>query len=432
MNVTQLDPRAVSAETPAETPKARRHDEGARFSVPEGHDDEAPHDPVAAKTDEAPEDAPAKADDARSEDRDDERRDDAQTAARTPDAWALQAWMQQQPVTAAPAEKGVEVHLPTEALSTARTMTDGAVKTDGGLLDTTARPMTGGAAKAIAAETDATDRATAKTDGSDGAMALPEGFEAAGGDEAKALQSALRAKADSATETPRTTMAGEAGGAARRDHLHTSATAPADVAEAPAREVFRATEAPAPVKAHEALAMPLDGARVILDGAPLGPRGDNALTPASATAPTVDAASADALRGRLLDAQSSAMNLRAIEGAAHGELVLPELGRVSVKARTTALRSVEIEVTAAQAATAHMLQAHTSALVDEVRAADIAVASLSVTHAEGGAAMDPNGSQHTGSHERREGHGVQGRDEGRDTRATAVRTGSGARVRIVL
>lgn len=429
MNVTQLDPRAVSAETPAETPKARRHDEGARFSVPEGHDDEAPHDPVAAKTDEAPEEAPAKADDARSEDRDDDRRDDAQTAAMTPDAWALQAWMQQQPVTAAPAEKTAEVHLPTEALQRAA---EGAAKTGGASLDATARPLPERDVKTDAMEGDGSDRATAPGDGSDGAMALPEGFESVGGDEAKALQSALRAKADGATETPRSAMASEAGGAARRAHLHTSATAPADGAEAPVREVFRATEAPAPVKAHEALAMPLDGARVILDGAPLGPRGDNALTPASATAPTVDAASADTLRGRLLDAQSSAMNLRAIEGAAHGELVLPELGRVSVKARTTALRSVEIEVTAAQAATAHMLQAHTSALVDEVRAADIAVASLSVTHAEGGAAMDPNGSQHTGSHERREGHGVQGRDEGRDPRATAVRTGSGARVRIVL
>ena len=51
MNVTQLDPRAVSAETPAETPKAPRHDEGARFSVPEGPDDQAPPDPVAATTD---------------------------------------------------------------------------------------------------------------------------------------------------------------------------------------------------------------------------------------------------------------------------------------------------------------------------------------------------------------------------------------------
>lgn len=429
MNVTQIDPRAVSVETSAEPPKARRHDEGARFSVPEGRDDEAPHEAVTAKAEEPHEAATAKAEEAHPEDREDAHPDDEKTAATAPDAWALQAWMQQQPVTAVSAERPAEVLPTTESLPRAA---EGAAKTDGASLDATARPIPEGAAKTEGATADGGDRATSARDGSDGAMALPEGFEPVGEAEAKALQSALRAKADGTTETPRTAVANEAGVAVRRAHLHTSATAPHDVTEAPARETFRATEAPAPVKAHEALAMPLDGARVILDGASRTPRGDNALTPASATAPTVDAASADALRGRLLDAQSSAMNLRAIEGAAHGELVLPELGRVSVKARPTANRSVEIEVTAAQAATAHMLQAHASALVDEVRAADIAVASLSVTHAEGGAAMDPNGSQHAGSHERREGHVAQGRDEVRDARATAVRTGAGARVRIVL
>ncbi|MFO0650546.1 MAG: hypothetical protein U0326_30265 [Polyangiales bacterium] len=155
---------------------------------------------------------------------------------------------------------------------------------------------------------------------------------------------------------------------------------------------------------------------------------DNGLTAVNGPTQAPDA-SPDPLRERLMSAQTSAINQRTIERAAHGEVVIPELGRVSVTARSER-EAVTIEVRAAQAATAQVLHAHAGAIAADVRAADIPVASLSFDGAGTWTSADAHASSHDGARER-EARGSE-RDEAAATTREATRARPSGRVRIVL
>ena len=105
-------------------------------------------------------------------------------------------------------------------------------------------------------------------------------------------------------------------------------------------------------------------------------RSDNALTSVSAPTPALTPDGADPVRSRLQGALTTSMNQRALQGAAHGEVVLPDLGRVAVQARTEH-GSVEIAVQASQAATSQALHARADQIAADVRAADIPVSRMS-------------------------------------------------------
>ncbi len=102
---------------------------------------------------------------------------------------------------------------------------------------------------------------------------------------------------------------------------------------------------------------------------------DSGLTAVNGPTQTASA-ERDPLRERLQGAQTSAINQRTLQNAAHGEVVLPELGRVAVDARSER-EAVTIEVRAAQSSTAQMLHAHASLIAADVKAADIPVSSVS-------------------------------------------------------
>lgn len=141
------------------------------------------------------------------------------------------------------------------------------------------------------------------------------------------------------------------------------------------------------------------------------------------------AAENDPLRARLMSAQTSAINQRAIENAAHGEVVIPELGRVTVSARSER-EAVTVEVRAAQAATAHALHAHANAIAADVRAADIPLTSLSFEGAGTWTSADARGSSRDGARDH-DTHGDERDDVVTPTRE-ATRARSSGRVRIVL
>ena len=124
------------------------------------------------------------------------------------------------------------------------------------------------------------------------------------------------------------------------------------------------------------------------------------------------------------------MNQRAIEGAARGEVVLPELGRVEVSARNER-DAVAVEVRAAHATTAHTLFAHAPAIAAEVRAADIPVSSVAF---HGAGTWTPSSNAQTSSREQhREPEArYESRDEAPSQTAEPARPRNPSRVRIVL
>lgn len=157
--------------------------------------------------------------------------------------------------------------------------------------------------------------------------------------------------------------------------------------------------------------------------------GDKSLT--DVNAPTVAAAIDDqSLRARLHEAHRSTMNERAIEGAARGEIVLPELGRVEVSARPSH-NAVAVDVRAAHAETARTLYAQAPSMAAEVRAADIPVSSVAF---HGAGTWTPSSDSHSSPRgEHRDADAPRASiDEAPSPKADNARARTPSRVRIVL
>lgn len=201
----------------------------------------------------------------------------------------------------------------------------------------------------------------------------------------------------------------------------------------------RATPEKAPATATREPLAPPPHARVeappVVPGAPwVQPsvettRSDNALTSVSAPTPALTPEGADPVRSRLQGALTTSMNQRALQGAARAEVVLPDLGRVAVQARTEH-GSVEIAVQASQAATSQALHARAEQIAADVRAADIPVSRMSF---ESAGTWTPS---HTDTAPREQSSDTGGSRQERDASpaprvqgANGVRPG---RVRIVL
>ena len=158
-------------------------------------------------------------------------------------------------------------------------------------------------------------------------------------------------------------------------------------------------------------------------------RSDNALTSVSAPTPTLTPDGADPVRSRLQGALSTSMNQRALQGAAHGEVVLPDLGRVAVQARTEH-GSVEIAVQASQAATSQALHARADQIAADVRAADIPVSRMSF---ESAGTWTPSHTDTAPREQRADtGGSRQERDASPAPRVQGANGGRPGRVRIVL
>jgi len=156
------------------------------------------------------------------------------------------------------------------------------------------------------------------------------------------------------------------------------------------------------------------------------PRSDNALTAVSDLTPPGQREEAAAARARLQDAATSSGHQRTLRDVAQGELTLPDLGRVEVRAH--AVRdAVDVEIRASQTATAHALHAQAESLAADIRAADITVTRLSF---EGAGAWVP--SQDTPSRGHGEAPARRPRDAAASPEAPTPARVPGARVRIVL
>ena len=217
------------------------------------------------------------------------------------------------------------------------------------------------------------------------------------------------------------------------------AASPPRVAPPPAR-VKSPSAGPekSPVVTREPLAPP-PHARVeappVVPGAPwVQPsvettRSDNALTSVSAPTPALTPEGADPVRSRLQGALTTSMNQRALQGAAHGEVVLPDLGRVAVQARTEH-GSVEIAVQASQAATSQALHARADQIAADVRAADIPVSRMSF---ESAGTWTPSHTDTAPREQRADtGGSRQERDASPAPRVQGANGGRPGRVRIVL
>jgi hypothetical protein len=194
--------------------------------------------------------------------------------------------------------------------------------------------------------------------------------------------------------------------------------------EAPRVKSAAAPEGPMP----DATPSPVTGPSVSW-GTPPGeapPRRDNALTAVNDLTPPAPSEEATAARARLQDAATSSAHQRTLRDVAQGELTLPDLGRVAVRAHL-ARDAVDVEIRAAQTATAHALHARAESLAADIRAADISVTRLSF---EGAGAWVP--SQDTPSRGRGEDLPRGPRDGDASPEPSASARVPGARVRIVL
>lgn len=192
-------------------------------------------------------------------------------------------------------------------------------------------------------------------------------------------------------------------------------------------EAPRAPDAPAPGgAAPDVAAAPVTGPSVSWATPPgEGPRADGALTAVNDLTPSGPREAAAAARERLHDAATSSAHQRALRDVAQGELTLPELGRVAVRAHA-ARDAVDVEIRAAQPATAHALLAQAESLAADIRAADISVTRLSFQGA--GAWIPSQDATPRGRDEAPERHP---REEVA-ARGAAPAPGPRARVRIVL
>ena len=131
-------------------------------------------------------------------------------------------------------------------------------------------------------------------------------------------------------------------------------------------------EAPA-AKAVEGVA-PLPPAGAGLAPPQMLRQSDNGLTPVNDPAQAAATDLREVPGERLRDALASSVNQRVLRSAS-GEVSLPDLGRVTVRAHT-ANDAVTVEVQASVPATAQLLHARADAIAADVRAADVPLGSM--------------------------------------------------------
>ncbi len=134
---------------------------------------------------------------------------------------------------------------------------------------------------------------------------------------------------------------------------------------------------------------------------------------------------------RLRDALASVANRAVLRNAASGHIDVPELGRIAVRAHTTA-GGVDVDVTADRADARAVLRGHVSAMTDDLHQAAVPVARMTVDrgattlgNSEGASPRD---------------HGAAGQRSQRDDQPpadhdedpSATDAGAAKRVRIVL
>ena len=154
-----------------------------------------------------------------------------------------------------------------------------------------------------------------------------------------------------------------------------------------------------------------------------------------------DAQAANGAAGeRLREAFASVANQSVIRGAASGEIVLPDLGRVAVHAKSTA-SGVEVDVTADHADARNALRLHAGAMEVDLKQAEVRVGRLTIDASHGasyrsdssaggqaGQAFDSPGRRDPSSSGEGDGEGAS-EDRARDASGGSASPG---RVRIVL
>ncbi len=161
---------------------------------------------------------------------------------------------------------------------------------------------------------------------------------------------------------------------------------------------------------------------------------DRAAVAPSPADPSV--AADDGVRARLHDAAEASANRLTLRQAAHGELDVPELGRVTVSARSRD-GEVDLRVRAERPETAHTLAAHAGEISAAVRAVDVPVGRLTFEAGAGGGGHDGAAAQDGSSSGEGRGGSPDATGEGGGARAGAgagntVQGSAGRRVRIVL
>jgi hypothetical protein len=153
-----------------------------------------------------------------------------------------------------------------------------------------------------------------------------------------------------------------------------------------------------------------DAFPVVVPGAQASPV--NALTLVTPVTPGptagVAAAPTPSTSDRLREAFASVANQSVIRGAASGEVVLPELGRVAVHARSNG-STVEIDVTADRGDTRAELRVHSGAIETDLAKVDVQVGRLAI-HSPHSATQDFNASAGGRTFD------SQARDDGSSTR----------------
>lgn len=121
--------------------------------------------------------------------------------------------------------------------------------------------------------------------------------------------------------------------------------------------------------------------------------------------PTADSAAS------LREAFASVAHQATLRGVASGEIDLPDLGRIAVKARSVE-GGVDVEVNADRPDARSTLRSHTDAMVADLQRADLKVTRLSVDPSPGARSDSPAGGQAFGSG----GRSLEGQSDPRESR----------------
>jgi flagellar hook-length control protein FliK len=149
-----------------------------------------------------------------------------------------------------------------------------------------------------------------------------------------------------------------------------------------------------------------------------------------AAAPATDPASA----ARLREAFASAANHSVLRGAASGEIDVPELGRVAVRARNVG-GAVDVDITADRGDVRAALKLHSGAMTSDLRQADVRVGRLTIEQGHSPAASDGSATGRSFDAPARRDQqrpGEHDTDDGSAREGDEAPTAGGGRVRIVL
>jgi len=126
--------------------------------------------------------------------------------------------------------------------------------------------------------------------------------------------------------------------------------------------------------------------------------GTSALTPVIPPTPATAVAQTGLARMQAIATMVSAANHAIIQRVATGDVEVPDLGRIAVKAAAVGGR-VDIDVTSDRSETRAVLHASVGALLSDLRQADIAVRQLRLPTPDAGSMTSDRPSRDTGSHD---------------------------------